>query len=317
MDKEHLLKTILNKYLRGTATPEEVRQVELWYDSFPEDESLLQDAVQKEAFRKALVSRIISKTIRRRYKWPSVAAAAVLLIAAGLGLYQFAAKPPAALKAELVNVPFGAHRSIKLSDGSVVHLNAGSQLTIGADYGKKERRITLSGEAFFDIVKDPEHPFLIQSGGITTAVLGTSFNIKAYPEQKDWQINVASGAVKVMREQEVLAAMLTANKALRYDTATRSLAITTVHTSEAWQWRNNILHFSNSSLEEIARELERQYNIPITVQGKQEGHYKISFDKQPLPDVLNILADLTGITYTTEHGKIIIHAQKSNQHMME
>ena len=312
MDKEHLLKTILNKYLRGTATPEEVRQVELWYDSFPEDESLLQDAVQKEAFRKALVSRIISKTIHRRYRWPSVAAAAVLLIAAGLGLYQFTAKAPVALKAELVNVPFGAHRSIKLSDGSMVHLNAGSQLTIGEGYGKKERRITLSGEAFFDIVKDPEHPFLIQSGGITTTVLGTSFNIKAYPEQKDWQIHVASGAVKVMREQEVLAAVLTADKALHYDTASKSLAITNVHTSEAWQWRNNILHFNNSSLEEMARELERQYNIPITVQGKQEGHYNISFNKQPLPEVLNILVDLTGITYTTDDGKIIIHAQKSN-----
>lgn len=317
MDKEHLLKTILNKYLRGTATPEEMRQVELWYDSFPEDDNLLQDAVQKEAFRKALVSRIISRTTHRRYRWPSVAAAAVLLIAAGLGLYQLTAKAPAALKAELVSVPFGEHRSIKLSDGSVVHLNAGSQLTIGAGYGKKERRITLTGEAFFDIVKDPEHPFMIQSGGITTTVLGTSFNIKTYPEQKDWQINVASGAVKIMREQEVLAVMLTANKALRYDTATRALAITTVQASEASQWRNNILYFNNSSLEEMALELERQYNVPITVKGKQEGHYKISFNKQPLPEVLDILADLTGITYTTADGKIIIHAQKSNQHMME
>lgn len=313
MDKERLLKTILNKYLQGTATPEEVKQVEFWYDSFPEDEGLLKDAAQKELLRKALVSRITAKTIHRSYKWPRLAAAAVLLIAAGLGLYQFTAKTPSvALKAEQVNVPFGMHKSIRLSDGSVIHLNAGSQLIIGADYGKKERRIELTGEAFFDIATDPEHPFVIQSGGITTAVLGTSFNIKAYPEQKQWQISVASGAVKVMKLQEVLAATLTANKALQYDPVTKAVAITDVSTSLTAPWRNNILYFNNNSLEDIARELERQYNIPITVAGKHAGHYKISFNKEPLPEVLKILADLTGITYTEQGDKIIIHAQKTN-----
>lgn len=313
MDKERLLKTILNKYLQGTATPEEVQQVERWYDSFPEDESLLQDAIQREAFRKALVSHIIAKNTHRSYKWPRLAAAAVLLIAAGLGLYQFTAKAPAvALKAEMVNVPFGKHKSIRLSDGSVIHLNAGSQLTIAANYGKKERRVTLTGEAFFDIAKDPEHPFLIESGGITTAVLGTSFNIKAYPEQTGWQITVASGAVKVTKRLEVLAETLTANKALQYDPVTKALAITDVNASSTAPWRHNILSFNNNSLEDIAQELERQYNIPVIVAGKHEGHYKISFNKEPLPEVLKILSDLTGITYTEQADKIIIHAQKTN-----
>lgn len=311
MDKEHLsshqLKSILKKYLDGSATPEEIQQIEHWYAVSGET----RDIPEKSRLQKEIIAGILRHTAPRLRTWPRIAAAALVLIIAGAGFYYYNVRTSASrMEAQLIQVPFGERKSIQLPDGSNIHLNAGSRLTIGQDYGTKERRIDLSGEAFFEVAADPEHPFIINTGDITTTVLGTSFNIRAYPEQREWRISIASGGVKVLRRQEVLSASLTANKELSYDHASRKVTLASTGPVSPDGWRNNLIYFSNSSLEEIAMELQRQYNVPISVHGRDNGHYKISFHRQPLKEILNVLSGLTGATYTTQQDTIIIHTKK-------
>lgn len=310
MDKErlssHQLKSILKKYLDGSATPEEIQQIEHWYAVSGETK----DIPEKSHLQKEIIAGILQQTAPQVHIWPRIAAAVLLLIAVGAGFYYYNVRSSVSgMEAQIIQVPFGERKSIQLPDGSNIHLNAGSRLTIGQDYGVNERRIDLSGEAFFEVAADPEHPLIIQTGDISTTVLGTSFNIRAYPEQREWRISVASGGVKVLRQQEVLSPSLTANKELSYDHASRKVTLAATGAVSADGWRNNLINFSNNSLKEIAMELERQYNVPISVRGHDNGHYKISFQRQPLKEILNVLSGLTGATYTTQQDTIIIHTK--------
>ncbi|SEW37457.1 FecR family protein [Chitinophaga sp. YR573] len=302
------LKAILNKYINGTATPAEVELVEKWYASFRED-VIPHERVEKEQLRKEIVSGIMEHLPQKSDKrWWKVAAAVVVLVT-GSALF-FKPRPvKITAVAKLVNTAAGTRKVITLSDGSVIHLNALTQITIPGDYGVKDRRVQLSGEAFFEITPDPAHPFIVSSGTLNTTVLGTSFNIRAYKEQKEWQITVATGKVKVVQSQQVLSDSLTASRCLAYNFSTKETTISNIPGDMTGAWRKNIFYFNNSTLSEIGEELQRQYNIQVTVTGKNRGHYKISFSQQPLEKVLKVLSGLTGITYAIHNKEVIIHSK--------
>ncbi|GAA0525553.1 FecR family protein [Chitinophaga japonensis] len=321
------LKAVLNRYIQGSASPEEAQQVERWYAgmSVAQEEDALADPGKKEQLRQEIVSGIMMQIqaeqpllpARRRY-WRPVAAA-VLIMAAGACLYLLRQPAKVTPAARLVYAPPGARKTVTLADGSVVRLNAGTVLSIAGDYGQQERQVELRGEAFFEVAADPQHPFRIRAGEMITEVLGTSFNIKAYKEQKEWQVAVAGGSVKVLRQPangapRVLAAVLTANRELAYDLQTQQVAVRAISQDQLGAWRNNRFCFHNSTLAEIAAELQRQYNVPVVIAGKgtTDGHYKISFEQEPLPKVLKLLSDLTGITYTIQPDQVIIHTAKTH-----
>lgn len=317
------LKVVLNKYLQGTASPEEITAIGEWYDSFGQDEKALLPE-EKEVLRTQLLPAIIDKinvtempARRRSYRWLRIAAIMIGVIAAGtFFLRRSTSRQKPVLPDQLVATAAGDRKTIRLSDGTTIHLNAGTQLSIAGDYGEERRMVRLSGEAFFEIAPDAVHPFIIQSDSIITTVLGTSFNIRAYPGQEEWQIAVASGKVKVTDavSQKVLADSLTASKALSCNRLTNNLIVSDISAGITGAWRNNIFYFNNSSIREIAAELERQYNIPVSVHGTglEQGHYQISFSREPLDRVLKVLAGLTGITYKQEKDKVIIYTQKSH-----
>lgn len=314
------LKAVLNKYLQGTASEKEVEEIEAWYESFQEQD-ITQDT---ERLRAQIVSGIMDRinmgevpARRRNYGWLRIAAIFAGAVATGLFFFNRTSQLPVTKKeAQLVSTVAGSRKTIHLSDGTVIHLNAGTQLSIPDDYGISTRQVSLSGEAFFEVAPDAQHPFIIHADSVVTTVLGTSFNIRAYPGQEEWQIAVTSGKVKVASEtlSRTMADSLTANKALSFNRQTSGFTINDINTAMAGAWRNNIFYFSNSTIAEIGEELERQYNIPVTVtgEGKNKGHYQISFSREPLSKVMKVLAGLTGITYTLKEDKVIIYTQKPN-----
>lgn len=305
------LKAVLNKYIQGTATPEEVQQVEHWYNNFKEEE-LPHTTAEKEVLRKELMSGIMRQVPVKRTWW-KVAAAAAVITAACFLLLRKETPAPVLLASKQVSTPAACRKAITLSDGTVIHLNAGTELTIPGDYGVHERRLILSGEAFFEVATDAARPFIINSGNLQTTVLGTSFNIRAYKELPVMTVAVASGKVKITDTltHQSLSDSLTANRELSYDIQTSLASIGDLPDGMSGAWRNNIFYFNNSTLAEIGGELERQYNIPVTVKGEgsNKGHYKISFIQEPLSKVLKVLAGLTGITYTIKQNEVIIYTK--------
>ncbi len=193
--------------------------------------------------------------------------------------------------------PAGKRATVVLPDSSRVTLNGGSSLFFPKQFGAANRLVTLRGEGFFEVLKDNQRPFEVQTDGLTTRVLGTSFNIKAYEEDELFSVAVLTGRVQVT---EASTTPFTEGKLLADLTADQSLLVNAGEvvtnsrpTNSLVGWLENRLIFNNASLAEIARELERMYNTKTTFSNDQikNRRYSAQFKpRTPLSEVMRTLA---------------------------
>lgn len=170
----------------------------------------------------------------------------------------------------------GQRKVIQLSDGSTIYLGAGSRLQYPEQLTGPTREISLAGEAFFDIVTDPAHPFIIHTGDIATTVLGTSFKIEAF-EGQPVTVAVATGKVKVAAQtngQIKELAVLTSGKQVSWDH--RQATLDNVNAGDVATWHKGRLVFNNQSLQEIAAALERWYDVQISFDRAQKAKEKVT-----------------------------------------
>src|SRR5690606_15867658 len=164
------------------------------------------------------------------------------------------------------HIPTDYVRTILLPDSSLVVLQAGSTLHYSEPFGSNARQVELVGEAFFDVhaIKNGREkiPFVIYSGGIKTTVLGTSFNIKAYPDRSDVVVSVLSGKVKIEDETQVLA-ILTEDQQISYSQGKVEKIETLPLVEKTIEWAQADLEFKGETFEEIANLLARRFNVSI------------------------------------------------------
>lgn len=299
----HHIKALLRRYLQGEATKAERAAVEQWYTTL-EDTSfrLTDDLAQKEQIRQSLLLALpthIATQKPRTFILHRYAAVACIIISLG-ALWFFNRKQAVKLETGI-----SAIKTAVLPDGSTVTLNAASSLVIPPDFGNKERRVILSGEAFFEVKPDPAHPFKVSHGSITTTVLGTSFNIRAYHQAK---ISVVTGRVQVatataqyiLQQQEILQQQ-PSGELLKGREDTASMA----------QWRSRMLDFNGYTIADMAAALQREYPVSIRLMATpaDTAHYNITFHKENIDNILKVMSRLTGMSYQTVQGQIIIHTK--------
>lgn len=315
---EQRIKNLLDKYVAGNASPAERAIVERWFrEYYPESELSLDEAAKKRIF-KDLDNRIDAFLPHKKmisYQWLRIAA--VFLMALMLGLVVYHRHYPSASQQVAyteIRIPLGTKKQITLPDQSTIVLNSGSVLRIPADFAKEKRKVILIGEGYFKIKRDTLHPFVIHSGQLQTTVLGTSFNIKAYPEDSNIQVAVTSGKVKIEELAPAAAARsltkgITRNQILLYTKAEGSAAITRGDAELVSSWKNNLLYFDNASIPEMARTLARWYNVKVKVAGSNcdpGKRYTLHFDNEPLTKVLNGLSLLTDASCAAKDKEVLI-----------
>lgn len=206
----------------------------------------------------------------------------------------------------------GQKATITLMDGTTVLLNSDSKLVYPRQFGDS-REVVLEGEAFFMVARDEHKPFSIKSGGLTTTVLGTSFNVKAFQDE-DIEVTVATGKVKVSQDGTLPDAqsqelVLTPNQQAVYDISGKHLAKGEVDADRYLAWREGIIRLDNIRFEEAAKLLERWYGVNIILENKRIGNCVIiggEFQNQSLHKVLRTVELTLDITYEfTEDGVII------------
>lgn len=154
----------------------------------------------------------------------------------------------------------GETYQVRLPDGSSVWLNAESSLIYPASFNKNSvRRIELIGEGYFEIVKDKKHPFVVKTSMQEVTVLGTHFNIHAYPEDKATLTTLLEGSVKVAdaKDQKILV------PDQQSATNGQGLSVKTVETEDVIAWKNGLFIFNDESLESVMREISRWYDIEV------------------------------------------------------
>ncbi len=196
-----------------------------------------------------------------------------------------------------VIIPYGKKTMITLSDGTKVWLNAGSQLVYPSVFLRKKREVMLIGEAYFDVAKNVEKPFIVRTSDMNVQVLGTRFDVSAYPEDDFVAAILEEGSVGLeikgnslmTQDRQIL---LTPNQKLSLNKESRETTVRMVDVSMYTSWKEGILKSESEDLNRLIKKIERYYNIHITLKDPLVGGYKISgkldLEKSP-EEVLNII----------------------------
>lgn len=237
-----------------------------------------------------------------RYKYAlRISAAAVIFLLGGISTFFFLKQSEQvtpvvveAYKEYVVEVPDGAKSKVTFPDGSVVWLNAGSRLTYNSDFAKESRNIKLSGEGYFEVSKNKELPFVVNTGELAVKVLGTKFNLKSYEEDSEVKVTLKEGAVKVGDfPTDAAPVVLKPNQRFTLKKKDLAISVDSVDAGHIENWRNGVMVFDKVSLEEIAKELKRLYNIPVRIESerlKNIVYYSDFQENVTIEKVLEILS---------------------------
>jgi len=206
----------------------------------------------------------------------------------------------------------GEKKTILLPDGSLVFLNSKSSISYSKDF-KNKRELKLTGEAYFEVKKNPERPFLVETEKIKTRVLGTSFNIKAYKNSQT-MVSVNTGKVEVDIKEISEKIILIKNQQLSLVNAVEPL-LSKGNSEDFIAWIKNKIVLNNTSLGEVAKILENWYDVEINFTGKELQELKISgkFKDEKLINILKSIALVKQleIDFLTEN-QILIRAKEQD-----
>ena len=249
-----------------------------------------------------------------RYKiWIRVAAIFVFL---GLGAWFFLDTDANHTIARL-DIETGAEERKKwdLPDGSTVWLNENSKLKFVDSVGINQRWVSLEGEAFFDVKRDETKPFVIHSGDAVTTVLGTSFNVRAYPEEVNVEVSVETGKVRLERvdDRQEQVQLLAGNTGL-YERTTEKVLKKEVKSENVNSWRTGKLTFSDVPVQTIVETLERHFGENIELSNPAIGNciYKLEEQDADLDLILGMMAFGLDLEVNKTDSKIVISGDGKN-----
>ncbi|MBT2557088.1 FecR family protein [Hymenobacter sp. ISL-91] len=220
--------------------------------------------------------------------------------------YQGAAGNSAAADSLLrntVRTPRGGQYQLQLPDGSRVWLNADSRLEFPVAFGRRRRVVQLTGEAYFEVAKDAARPFEVEAGAARVTVLGTHFNMQAYPDEPAPVTTLLEGAVRL--RQGAAQVLLRPGQQGR-PRPDGTIAVRTVDARSAVAWKEGRFVFDDEPLEGIMRQVARWYDVQVRYEGQLSNksfHGSISRFREAA-DVLHML-ELTGAVHFTTEGRRI------------
>ena len=221
--------------------------------------------------------------VRSHFRRLSIAAATLLAVSLVTWMLiprEKEPKHPALSQIEKRTTQKKEQQHLVLPDGTQVWLNAASELTYPPAFNGNSREVYLTGEAFFDVKHAEKVPFIIHTGKVITRVLGTAFNIRAYPDQKAISVEVKRGKVEVSKANKVLA-VLTPGQAVQVPAVGKEAALKQVKETEIAEWTEGRIHYRDQPLREIILDLERNFNVEIEVTDRKllDEPVNISVDK--------------------------------------
>lgn len=212
-----------------------------------------------------------------------------------------------------LNVPYGKRFKVKLSDGTIVNLNAGTSLKYPIHFIKGEnRQVFLKGEAYFNVTKDTDHPFIVNANQLDVRVLGTQFNITSYAEDEYINTVLVEGSVSLYNKNTTYnhkdATVLKPGFKASWEKKTSEINIEEADIEMATAWINGEIIFRHMPFDKIIKKLERHYDVEITNNNSSLGKDIItaSFDEETIEEVLKVINEVHPINYTIVSNKITI-----------
>ena len=240
---------------------------EFWEETIlkPNEDAQDLDSILGKINHQILLNCHIQSHIRKLWRLYSRVAAILLLPVLLFALYYLNPnnKIPNSTWVE-VHSPYGARIQFSLPDGTIGWLNGGSVIKYPAQFGSS-RNVSLSGEAYFDVARNPNSPFVIDANKIKVKVLGTAFDVISYKNDSIAEVVVARGKVEVAAKGRKLKEILLPSDRLALNTVRNTYSRSTVNVQDYVSWKSGKLTFMNDRLDEVIRKLSRFYNVDFEV----------------------------------------------------
>ena len=214
------------------------------------------------------------------------------------------------LQYNILRVPRGGEYSVVLGDGTSVCLNSESELRYPVQFDRGERRVFLRGEGYFEVAKDSTSRFIVKAGEMEVEALGTTFNVKAYQEDKELTTTLFEGKVRTsVGKDEVI---LKPDESLSFDKSSRRMIVSDELAAYARMWKDNELVFKGETMEEVAVMLDRLYNVKVRFASEKVKRYRFSgvIKNNSLENVIELISLTAPIVYKKVGGEIIIEERK-------
>lgn len=253
------------------------------------------------------------KEIRKNQIFNILRYAAIFILALTIPFtYWFAQKPKTAADTfTTVYCAFGDKTTVILPDSSQVWLNSGSKITFSNNFKNGMRQLYLEGEGYFTVKKDAENPFLINTSELNVKVLGTEFNLKAYPDEDDVSVTLVSGSLQVNNSEST--AMVVPNQKLLYKKETHVLTVEDLtDLAPETEWTNGRLVFRNTSLEELERKLERWFDVEIEFADEtvKTRRFSGTLERESILEVISYFGISQYVDYHIKGNVITFNSEK-------
>lgn len=279
----------------------------------------ISETTTQEALRSVKEKLKINEVPGQKSKWIHLAAkyAAILLLPLITGLIVWGImETQISESSEMIEcfVPKGKQQTIDLPDGSTVIINSGSLFIYPKKFHGKNRKVHLSGEAYFKVNRNENMPFIIGSGPLSIKVLGTTFNVEAYPGEENITTTLEEGSVKVYRSArpEAEGIIMKPDERLVYHNKDDKFELYKVESKEFTSWTSGEIRFIEQPLSDILTTIERQYNVSFRYNDhiNLTDRFTIKFKAdEKIEEVMRVLAFLTGnMSYRIEGRTILLQS---------
>lgn len=272
----------LHNFFSGNTSKEETLRIKEWAESSEENakrlqqERVLYDILLLQEDKLDSTYPIIKKSIRKNtyslLKWSARIAGVIMLIFASYSTSKHIIYKNINSSMQTINVPTGQYISMQLPDGSNVWINAQTTIKYPSIFGQSKRSVYLDGEAYFQVARDENHPFEVETSKGIVRVLGTEFNVKSYSKDKEFTASLLSGEIEVGLKGSTEMIHMTANTTATLDGQT--LKIAQIESHNAYTWKDGLLTFSNVSFEEMMANFEKIYGVDIIIESSEVMKHK-------------------------------------------
>jgi transmembrane sensor len=317
------------RYLQGTCTPEEKMLFEAWLQESADNRKqlyetrLLWHASGIEHFRseeplnKALatfnenIQRSQNQRRKRLYismmRYAAMVTGAVLIAWLVTVLIKQKPRPDTLITSTVSHTD--SSQLVVLSDGTRVWLNSNSRITYPARFSTGNRKVTIEGEAYFDVTHDPEHPFIVHTATVDIKVLGTAFNVQAYPNAAQAEAVLVRGKIVMADSLGHQLAAVAPGQIARFEKASKQVTLQPVNADSYTGWRFGQITLSGANLATITRKLSALYAVRFTIDPsvKDTARYNFIFSKRkPVEEVMEMLSFIAPIHYQVKGKEILI-----------
>ena len=326
MNKKEI-QQLAQKYLDGTATAEEKKLLDQWYNTIHDDDQIVNVAIEEPESEADIKQRIFANlhqkikqepeprsypgVLRRWYVQIASVAAAIIVISSVT--WYFSRVNPTVQQADpaLVSIVAPKIMEITLADGSKVWLNARSVFRYPKTFGSKNRQVELiEGRAFFDVKHQTSHPFIVKTKSLNITVLGTSFDVRTYQKEGTTKVSVLTGKVGITLTGNTSqhAIMLLPKQQIVLSKANNQLKKEITRESAVNLWCKSPLVFEQENLNNIFKAIEKQYNTHIKVDNKKllDERISITLGNQRLDTIMEILSFTKHFKYQMANDSTVV-----------